>query len=979
MELCKQKEIDHDDAFWDAAKAIMHWKWHQDDQITYASSGIFRDKLPDGLPQGLVASGFFSNVALLNFDKSLENIFRDQPGKTLENEINIVDYCRYVDDMRLVVRHPDNLEQSKIKTILTACINCLLAEHSSKQECNESKTDYLSLESIETRGSDAIMMKSIQTAISGPMDTRMMEETSIILNGLMNSIDESVISNTSSATTSSLRLAKIHKQSREVRDDTIIRFVSYRQLKMLRARREQLGVNMSSEETVSIDAEIEMAASKMAYLWALDPSLGIVLKHSLKLFPHPQIMEAVIESCEPYLSEVKTKHGAAHLVVTYSIADILRFSAIELLQQDPTLSQPNGCNLEKIQDSIVKLAKTALKNKSAPWYLKQQASIALIALGEQRFARGKLRKLPVPELQNYLKLTEISLDKDDTELKPDEKALAVVARQFKPSISEQKESIKIYPRQSNKWLSLGRLIESNSNPFDNEHATLRLIEELLQRCSQLQLGKVPLPPCSLQVKCKDWTALNNPLLDEKLDIRLAKTFSSEYNEIYSPPNWADKRTRYLMSLGMLGRAVFIGKQDYTQAWQAPSSEIRGYKGIRSSWAKRRYGMFQRSDGMAGPSANCSSWFSELISRLLPWPGALVQEVSLKGWNNVKKPSCLLRLIEKQRKSLALSYCKASGMPTYTHDVSQDLFDKAELTVVMIQTVRPMRDDFKSFTIGLSASEYTKIRRDHLAVMLRLAEYHLKARVTYGQSAKAHVTILPEFSVHSDDLDLIERYVDRTKSIVFCGLVFHDHPESSGCLVNSARWVIPDVRTNGRSIRHFYQGKQHMTEMERQNKIQGYRPHQIILTVSDRKRNQSYNLTGCLCYDATDLNLASDLRNKTDFFIVAANNQDVGTFDNIAISLNYLMYQHYAIINSGEFGGTLINAPYEASHERILTHQHGGLQAAVSIAKVDLADWINAPNNPRKKVKHSKKQEETALQAKKMKKPPAGYERSLRRN
>jgi hypothetical protein len=389
-------------------------------------------------------------------------------------------------------------------------------------------------------------------------------------------------------------------------------------------------------------------------------------------------------------------------------------------------------------------------------------------------------------------------------------------------------------------------------------------------------------------------------------------------------------------------------------------------------------MFQRSDGLAGPSANCSSWFSELIARLLPWPGALVREDALKGWDGVRNAKRLLRLIQTQRESLAVQYCTASGMPAFTHHISQDISDRSELTVVMIQTVRPLRGDYESSDLKLKRSGYKKTRRDHLAGMLRLTESHLNIRDTYGTASKAHITILPELSVHEDDLDLIERYVDKTRSIVFCGLVFHDHPKIRGKLVNSARWIIPDDRRGGRSIRRFYQGKQHMTDLERSLKIKGYRPSQLVLRVSDKAQKRSYKLTGCICYDATDLDLARDLRNQTDFFIVAANNQDVTTFDNIAVSLNYLMYQHFAIVNSGEFGGTLVHAPYKTSHERILVHQHGGMQAAVSIAQVDLSDWLEAPNKKTKKKSRAKKKPTNNLAVKEMKAPPAGYDKIRRR-
>jgi hypothetical protein len=228
--LCSDKGVQSDTAFWDAARAIMSWSWHEEDREAYRASAIFRDGLPGGLPQGLVASGFFSNLVMLDFDKSLKNntfsILRELLRKTLPDNIKILDYCRYVDDMRLVIIHPDASDHDGIKISITQGINKLLEEHCPGQSCNESKTDYLGFDSIRTKGSDAILMKSIQTAVSGPMDTSLLEETSIILEGLMNSVDSSDSENKTKR--SSLKLAKVRRHSREVRDDTIIRFVSYR-------------------------------------------------------------------------------------------------------------------------------------------------------------------------------------------------------------------------------------------------------------------------------------------------------------------------------------------------------------------------------------------------------------------------------------------------------------------------------------------------------------------------------------------------------------------------------------------------------------------------------------------------------------------------------------------------------------------------------------------------------------------------------
>ena len=479
---------------------------------------------------------------------------------------------------------------------------------------------------------------------------------------------------------------------------------------------------------------------------------------------------------------------------------------------------------------------------------------------------------------------------------------------------------------------MSSLIETSSNPFANEHACLRLVKELLQLNEINKLDKILLTPDSILVRCKVWLNLADPTSAIVLEVKISENPDTPYKELYRIPDWIEGIRRWQISIGMIARAAFIGSNDYTVSWRNPSIKLQlGYQGIRTSWVKRRFGMFQRSDGLAGPYASCSSWFSELLSNLLAWPGVVTRQHSLTGWVNVASPKELLNLIKMRLSALHNDYGVASKLPIYTHEIGQNIITKPKLTVVMIQTVYPTWNDLKDYTnLG------RKRRRDHLAAMLSIAVTTLKARTTFKKEARAHLTLLPELSVHRDDLDLIERYVDKTKSILFCGLVFHPHPVHPDQIVNSARWVIPDVKDHGRSIRHFCQGKYHPTAWEKELGVVGYRPHQIILSIRNHSRDVSYKLTGCICYDATDINLAADLSNQTDFFIVSANNRDVSTFDGMAASLSYLMYQHYGIINTGEFGGTLIQAPYKENYERVLTHQHGGMQATISICDVDLS-------------------------------------------
>ncbi|MGH1427848.1 MAG: hypothetical protein ACRBEE_07905, partial [Arenicella sp.] len=109
----------------------------------------------------------------------------------------------------------------------------------------------------------------------------------------------------------------------------------------------------------------------------------------------------------------------------------------------------------------------------------------------------------------------------------------------------------------------------------------------------------------------------------------------------------------------------------------------------------------------------------------------------------------------------------------------------------------------------------------------------------------------------------------------------------------------------------------------------------------------FRITGAICYDATDIKLAADLRGKTDLFVIAAHNKDVSTFDNMASALQYHMYQHVVITNIGEYGGSTIQAPYKETFDKLISHSHGCNQISISTADIDLAAF-------RRKVRGFKK-------------------------
>ena len=89
------------------------------------------------------------------------------------------------------------------------------------------------------------------------------------------------------------------------------------------------------------------------------------------------------------------------------------------------------------------------------------------------------------------------------------------------------------------------------------------------------------------------------------------------------------------------------------------------------------------------------------------------------------------------------------------------------------------------------------------------------------------------------------------------------------------------------------------------------------------------------------------------FVVPALNRDVGTFDNMAAAMHYHMFQHVIIANSGEYGGSTGQAPFEDRHRRPIFHSHGNEQVSLSFFEIAFDDYKQG--------------------ARGMKTPPAGYQ------
>lgn len=309
--------------------------------------------------------------------------------------------------------------------------------------------------------------------------------------------------------------------------------------------------------------------------------------------------------------------------------------------------------------------------------------------------------------------------------------------------------------------------------------------------------------------------------------------------------------------------------------------------------------------------------------------------------------------QKQQKD---NYGFQSGIPGYEIPIQlHPDSDLEKFRVAIVQTLMPYLKDISVTHPTEWTPDYRARHRAHLSATCRLIAQKLKVGlIAHGKHRnktdnKIDLIVFPELSVHPDDLDLLERLSDVTKSIIFAGLTFIKH-QHTGKPVNKAVWIVRHKHGKARQLQRIYQGKKFPMREEQKMGVVGHRPYQVILSLRDKARKTS-RLTGSICFDATDLNFVSDFREKTDAYVVTALNKDINTFDNMAAALQFHMFQHVVIANCGEFGGSTAQAPYKEPFERQIAHVHGNHQAAVSIFEIDLMAFKDtAPARAKKEIK-----------------------------
>jgi len=1029
-----------DEDFWKCTERIFSWRWREKDhEQSELIVGEGREHLELGLPQGLVASGFLANAYLLKLDEALNKAAQERSA--IDDGIKLLDYCRYVDDMRIVVEASAGQRQDAIQKHVETYVSKLLEAHrlllgaQKMLELSPGKSSITPYRSISAQSNVSALMDVLNAELSGTFDLESLAQAAGGLDGLLWMSEQ--IDVEMEVKPSRLRLATVAVPNTDVRDDTVKRFVATRMAQLMRHRlamtdatgSEHAGDSLSDRVTngMALAHEFESTARKLIKCWAENPSLALLLRCGLDLFPHPKLLAPVSEALCVKLFTGKRRLQHEQIlqvrVAEYVLADLFRAGAVEIGFREAQ-EYPESVDIQGFREELGVVARRVLSERlESPWYLQQQALLFLASIGDTSLMSTlkvvdslvspyvvlgqamAFASVPPAELKSVLPLALVAqqlypnprrfgvwLAEGLRRMKDVEVQASVVMTVALQNPDLMMAALNSTRGKAQSWReyvplallettrgaasrrnsgarrstrSLLHVMQDTENVFGQENGVLLLAKALLTVTGIEARLSSGLSAVDVTLTCSDWSRVHElPKEEGFLRVQLSEP-SEKVSPLYENPQWVADEKSWLYGLGRILRAALTGEFDFTCRRYLVTEEIGQYTGLRSSWFKRRFGMLNSGTGLLDEPGPVSPWLSGFLSTLLQWPGVEFRANHAAEVGNVRTSEELLALIETRIAEQRALFGFRSKTPMYvvpTDDHAE--LQNRKLRVAIVQPLLPRRAEFDAkdpthWTPGALAKH-----RRHLAEVCRLAYQKLRTWASaqppreVGDEYNGPVVdlvLFPELSVHPEHVFLLRRLSDKLGANIFAGLTFLHSPALGGP-INQGLWLIrTESPGRGRSIQYAWQGKRHPMKLEKTMGVKGHRPHITLveLPVGSKTRTR---VAAAICYDATDLDLVADLRDKSDVFLVAALNQDVQTFDNMVAALHFHMYQPVVLANSGEFGGSTAQTPLP-KHDRLIAHVHGGNQVAVSVFEVDPTPFksTTAPKVPPE-----------------LKGPPAGY-------
>jgi hypothetical protein len=996
-----------DPEFYKLANRLLNWEWASKDApeiARYERRAALDDFSRVALPQGLVASGFFANVVLLEFDQEL----RTAVSQEIEPGVFVEDICRYVDDLRIVLRVSLEKTLPEIEQLSTKWLQGLLDEHAQDLQASAEKTK------AATFGGDERplvrqkrKMTHIQSAISGGFDAIAGENILNAVQGLIRSQQR-------------YSEERINGQGwsfspvTDVRDATVERFAAarfrstYRSLRPLLADRVDPNVlveGSADEDAASrpsiartqaeLDDEARAFALGLIERWVEDPSNVRLLRIGLDLWPAEDVLQSVLDLLRPFTGKGGGR-GEPRRVAWYCLSEVFRAGAVETGFVENNEPMPKGVDIDAYRKLLwreaARLAELPAR-AALPWYLRQQAFLFLAAYDPtaaevQPGGTG-------PETKQYRELIRFLRNEGDRMKGANFATLAVLSRRsflgHEPAVQLVRGSVTpsrleqigerdpsfaleiiesrpelaaaVTPRlrddlclrvsaSSEAGISLAELVLQGTpnGLLRNELAVLRFASKFLKALPEASDDGV-ITPADVRIQIQ-YPA--NGLAEEDT-VTVAPSRVTPAGSMYRPPPWCAADERWRFHLGYLLRFILTARQDFTKVVRPPSwkESTATYRAAESHWYQRLYGLFNGHSAFGDDWLPITDWTERLLFSLLRWPGCRTSEMDSQIQDGVLQA---LSLIEERLSKIIEMQDGSSGvllLPLITSRPYR-VAKSRPLRACVVQTVIPTSDDIitaiEAGDLTLSDRDIRKRHRNHLSAALAATERMLSLRETHmGLDGRLDWLIMPELAVHPLDVEThLVPFARKHKAIILAGLTYQELFAGQP-LVNSALWIIPTwSAAHGSQILKRRQGKQHLAVEEAKINnpkivLQGWRPCQFLVGYdwSINPEDRPLWLTAAICYDATDLSLAADLRQYSDVFAIPALNKDVGTFDKMALALHYHMFQYVVVANNGKYGGSNAYRPWDGAYQRQVFHLHGQPQASVAFFEIEEIDDVIA--------------------------------------
>ena len=994
---------DDDTTFFTFAKQFFCWAWHSQDirDIEHYSkqSGI-DDFSQVVLPQGLVSAGFFSNLVLLQFDHRLRSEF----GKEIAPGIRFEDFCRYVDDLRFVVSTKKNdYTPEEIKEIIINWLTEILESEAPNLVLKTEKTNVIKFGSdrnppIRLREK----MSRIQSAVSGGFDMIGGEE---ILTAIQALTQQAIWHKSREKALEGEEHEPIWPFSPlpDVQDATVLRFSASRFRSTYRSLRPLLEENQNTDTTENPGSEQPFVRNKnnldedaraftlgLIERWVEDPSNVRLLRIGLDIRPDPQILRAILKLLRPF-TDKKRQPRTLRQIAWYCLAELLRRGATEtgFVEDEECLPDRDALNEYRkvLCDEAARICR--LPTQKVPWYLRQQALLFLAV-----FDPNAAKILPATrnsETKLYRKMIAYLCGSIRNLTNSDFATLAVLSRRTfliaEQSITLAQQNMtaarkkEISLKDPSFALELG---DDDSSDLDDDlqmlisephsvkiaaeledHVNLAEIvstegprNSLRNELSLLYFGSVLLSELQKENREFDaikpeqvWVKLGEDKQPVSIKFEVSTNREGSVDFLYPPPAWAEPSEHWRFHLGFLLRFILTGQLDFTRNVRSPhrNEGISAYRPAESPWFQRLYGLFNGQSAFGDDWLPITEWMEYFLLALLHWPGCHIhsdfkwvesgiEETKHKICNRIEK----LELKRGDSNGTLLMPMEAGWPTANTSD--------RPLRACVVQTVIPSDNDFDKYNPTFSASTNRRRHRNHLSAALAAVKRMLDLRKTHeGSDGCLDWLILPELAVHPLDVKThLIPFARANRTLILTGLTYQELFQGQP-LVNSALWIIPvHTKSNGLQIQIRRQGKLNLAPNEMEefaNCLQGFRPCQWLIGYPWSEKSKPLWLTASICYDATDLKLAAQLRNESDVFAIPALNKDVKTFDQMALALHYHMFQTVIVANNGKYGGSNAYWPLQGGdHQRQIFHLHGQPQASIAFLEIDnIEDFQNRGN------------------------------------